>query len=90
MLLHLKTGDGDLLPITEPALLTRCAWESLPKKKSSIVLVLVFAYKKNLGGQWLAQFFQLKNLCEKSARISPVVAQANKTTLFSFLFKNEE
>ncbi len=23
--LHLKTGDGDLPPITEPALLTRCA-----------------------------------------------------------------
>ncbi len=25
LLLHLKTGDGDLPPITEPALLTRCA-----------------------------------------------------------------
>ncbi len=28
MLLHLKAGDGDLLLITEPALLTRCAWLS--------------------------------------------------------------
>ncbi len=25
---HLKAGDGDLPPITEPALLMRCAWES--------------------------------------------------------------
>ncbi len=42
------------------------------------------------GGQWLAQIFQLKNLCENSATISPLVAQANKTTLlFCFLFKNE-
>ncbi len=28
MLLHLKAGDGDLLLITEPALLTKCAWQS--------------------------------------------------------------
>ncbi len=27
MLLHLKAGDGDLLLITEPALLSRCAWQ---------------------------------------------------------------
>ncbi len=27
MLLLLKAGDGDLLLITEPALLTRCAWQ---------------------------------------------------------------
>ncbi len=28
MPLHLKTGDGDLLIITEPSLLMRCAWQS--------------------------------------------------------------
>ncbi len=28
MPLHLKAGDGDLLVITKPALLTRCAWSS--------------------------------------------------------------
>ncbi len=28
MPLHFKTGDGDLLIITEPALLARCAWQS--------------------------------------------------------------
>ncbi len=26
VLLHLKAGDGDLVAITEPALLMRCAW----------------------------------------------------------------
>ncbi len=27
MLLHLKAGDGDLMLITEQALLTKCAWK---------------------------------------------------------------
>ncbi len=28
MLLYLKAGDGDLLQITEPALLTKSTWQS--------------------------------------------------------------
>ncbi len=39
MLLHLKAGDGDLLRITEPALLTKCAWQSHSIKSCSPTLL---------------------------------------------------
>ncbi len=40
MLLHLKTGDGDLLLIKEPALLTRCTCDISPSPMINACLLV--------------------------------------------------
>ncbi len=47
MLLHLKAGDGDLLLITVPALLTRCAWISHSINRAALRCMskYLFVYK---------------------------------------------
>ncbi len=51
MLLHLKAHDGDLLLITEPALLTRCAWQSHSINRAALILTSV--YSRGRVNDWL-------------------------------------
>ncbi len=48
LLLYLKAGYGNFVPITEPALLKRCAWESHPINCTALVTSHLVGYPRDL------------------------------------------
>ncbi len=48
MPLHLKASDGRVLLITEPALLSRCAWSSRSIYRAALMLVIWYTVYVNL------------------------------------------